>query len=151
MGEAMIEYESMLATIGAILAICGLVSMATIIGCMIVGAGKDEDETEDKMKDPVIAERDRLYAEEEREMARRDEVERQEEKAEQSMRIKYISRFVNGKELHYAEIIDEDGEEIWACDDNDSLEDVIVIARSRRDKFAHEMAENAVKDAEQNQ
>lgn len=48
MGEAVIEYESMLATIGAILIVCGLISMATIIGCMIVAAGKDEDETEDE-------------------------------------------------------------------------------------------------------
>lgn len=44
----MIEYETTLATIGAILVACGVVSMATIIGCMIVAAGKNEEDTEDE-------------------------------------------------------------------------------------------------------
>lgn len=44
----MIEYETMLSTIGAILVVCGIISMATIIGCMIVAAGKNEDDMEDE-------------------------------------------------------------------------------------------------------
>lgn len=103
------------------------------------------------MNDHMISARDRFYAEEERKMARRDEVERMAEKAEQSMEIRYRSRFVKGKELHYADIIDERGDAVWSSDDNDYLEDVIILARSKRDKIAHEMAENAVEDSEKNQ
>lgn len=103
------------------------------------------------MNDPMIAARDRYYAEEERKMARRDEVERQEEKAERSMVIHYTSMFVNGKEVHSAEILDESEGVMWWSKEMDSLDDVIVLARSKRDKIAHEMAEKIVKDAEQNQ
>lgn len=103
------------------------------------------------MNDPMISARDRFYAEEERKMARRDEVERQEEKAERSMIIHYTSMFVNGKEVHSAEILDESEEIMWASKEIDSLDDVIVLARSKRDYIAKAKAENAVKDAEQNQ
>lgn len=103
------------------------------------------------MNDPMISARDRFYAEEERKMARRDEVERQEGKAERSMVIHYTSMFVNGKEMHSAEILDESENALWWSKEMDSLEDVIIIARSKRDKIASEMAEKAVKDAEKNQ
>lgn len=105
------------------------------------------------MKDPMIAARDRHYAEEERKMARRDEVERNEEKACKRLLIRYESWYdEGGEERHDAHIIDMDDDEAIAhIPSNDSLEDVIILARSKRDKIAHEMAEKSVKDAEQNQ
>lgn len=106
------------------------------------------------MNDTMIAARDRFYAEEERKMARRDEVERQEEMACKRLLIRYESWYTDaGKEVHDAAIFlrSDDDYPIAQIAISDSLEDVIVIARSKRDRIASEMAEKAVKDAEQNQ
>lgn len=105
------------------------------------------------MNDPMISARDRYYAEEERKMARRDEVERREEKARKRLLIRYESWYnEDDEERHDAHIVDMDDDEVLDhIKSSDSLEDVIVIARSKRDKIAHEMAETAVKETDQNQ